>query len=370
MDAVPGNLATILIVDDTIDNIVLLSEILRHKYRIKIATSGEMALEIVSRDYRPDLILLDIMMPGMDGYEVCRRLKADPKSETIPLIFLTTKSDVSDEQMGLELGAEDYIAKPISPSIVLARIRNHLHLKNIRDFLRDKNEFLETEVARRTSEVRAIQDVLMVALGSLAETRDNETGNHIRRTQKYIRALAYRARDFPRFRRYLSEETIELLHKSAPLHDIGKVGIPDCILMKPGKLSAEEFEIMKTHTTIGGNAILAAERQLHVSTSFLHFSSEIALYHHERWDGSGYPKGLSGNEIPISALLMGIPDVYDALISKRVYKQAFSHEQALSMIREGSGTQFDPEVVEAFMDISLEFDRIAQSFNDHTEKTS
>jgi putative two-component system response regulator len=359
------DIPTILIVDDTPDNVALLSSVLRGIYRTKVALAGEKALELVNRDDAPDLILLDIMMPDLDGYEVCRRLKLEPRTADIPVIFLTAKSDALDEQKGLELGAVDYITKPLSPPIVLARIKTHLHLKSVRDFLRDKNEYLEEEISRRTREINTIQDVTMVAMGSLAETRDNETGNHIRRTQHYLRALAASLKDSPNFRKYLNDETIELLYKSAPLHDIGKVGIPDTILMKPGKLSFDEFEIMKTHTTLGRDAIIEAEKRLNSPNSFLRLAREIAWAHHEKWDGSGYPRALSGDDIPLAARLMGVPDVYDALISERVYKSAFSHERAVSIIGEGSGSHFDPDIVEAFLDISERFREIAQEYGDH-----
>ena len=265
------------------------------------------------------------------------------------MIFLTAKSDAVDEEKGLGLGAVDYITKPISPPIVMARIRTHLRLKNVSDFLKDKNTFLEAEVARRTREIGEIQDVTMIALGSLAETRDNETGNHIRRTQNYIKLLAEKMQEKPQFREQLSDETIELLYKSAPLHDIGKVGIPDSILKKPAKLSPEEFEVMKTHAALGRDAILAAEKRLGSPTSFLSLAREIAWSHHERWDGAGYPRGLSGEDIPFPGRLMAIPDVYDALISERVYKRAFTHEETVRIIKQGLGAQFDPEVGLAFM---------------------
>jgi putative two-component system response regulator len=355
---------TILIVDDTPDNIAMLSSLLNSTYRTKAATTGEKALQLAGSDNAPDLILLDIMMPGMDGYEVCRRLTQDPKTADIPVIFLTGRSDVEDEQKGLELGAVDYITKPFSPPIVVSRIRTHLQLKNVRDFLKDKSEFLEKEVTRRTREVSMIQDVTMVAMGSLAETRDNETGNHIRRSQYYVKVLADRMKDHPRFKEYLTLETIELLYKSAPLHDIGKVGIPDHILLKPGKLTPEEFDIMKTHTTLGRDAIMTAEKQLDSPTSFLRVAREIAWSHHEKWDGTGYPQGLSEDETPVSGRLMALADVYDALISKRVYKSAFTHEKAVSIIQEGSGNHFDPAIVEAFLDISDRFREIAQKYSD------
>jgi putative two-component system response regulator len=358
-------MSTILIVDDEPDNIALLSSALKGTFRTKVAITGGNALDLVLRGDAPDLILLDIMMPDMDGYEVCRRLKLDPKTTDIPVIFLTAKSDTQDEQQGLELGAVDYITKPLSLPIVLARINTHLHLKSVRDFLRDKNEYLENEIARRTREINIIQDVTMIAMGSLAETRDNETGNHIRRTQHYLRALATCLKASPDFKKYLNDETIELLYKSAPLHDIGKVGIPDTILLKPGKLSVEEFEIMKRHTTLGRDAIIEAEKRLDSPNSFLRMAREIAWSHHEKWDGSGYPRGLSGGTIPLAARLMSVPDVYDALISERVYKPAFPHEKAVSIIREGSGSHFDPAIVEVFLDISSRFREIALEFGDN-----
>ena len=355
---------TLLIVDDTPDNITLLSGLLKNRYRIKVATQGERALKIAAIDPSPDLILLDIIMPGMDGYEVCQRLKADPQTADIPVIFLTAKVQVEDEEKGLKLGAVDYITKPISPPVVLARVETHLTLKNARQFLQDRNAYLEEEVRRRTREVVAIQDVIIVAMASLAETRDNETGNHIRRTQHYVRALAKRLQTHPRFTQFLTDEAIELLFKSAPLHDIGKVGIPDRILLKPAQFTPEEFEVMKTHTTLGRDAILVAEQHLDLPHSFLRIAREIAYSHQEKWDGSGYPEGLSGDDIPISARLMAVADVYDALISQRIYKEAMPHEQAVAILREGRGTHFDPDVVDAFLEIAEEFRAIAARFVD------
>ena len=343
---------TILIVDDAPDNISLISSLLKGCCRTKVATEGESALRLAAADNKPDLILLDVMMPGMDGYEVCRRLKENPKTVDIPVIFLTAKSDVEDERRGLEQGAVDYITKPISPPIVMARVQTHIQLKNARDYLRDKSDFLEQEVRRRTVEITAIQNATMVAMGSLAETRDNETGYHIRRTQHYMRALATKMKEHPRLAGYLTPDTIDLLYKSAPLHDIGKVGIPDRILLKPGKLTPEEFEVMKTHTTLGRDAILAAERLLDSPTTFLRFAREIAWTHHERWDGKGYPQGLAGSSIPVPGRLMAVVDVYDALLSKRIYKPAFPQEAAVSTIRDGAGTQFDPDMIDGFLEIA------------------
>ncbi|NCA71276.1 MAG: two-component system response regulator, partial [Sphingobacteriia bacterium] len=319
MDLEPQRKATLMVVDDTPQNLALMSELLRETYRLTVANNGERALKLLQSQEPPDLILLDIMMPGMDGYEVLQRIKEDPRTSAIPVIFLTAKSDVEDEAHGLRLGAVDYITKPISPPIVLARVQTQLTLKAAADFLRDKAAYLEAEVARRTRQVEAIQDVTVLAMSSMAETRDNETGHHILRTQRYVRRLAESLRDHPRFHHLLTDDYIKQLFKSAPLHDIGKVGIPDHILLKPGRLTPEEFEIMKTHTTVGYESIARAERALGIELEFLTPAKEIALSHQEKWDGSGYPQGLAGEAIPLSARLMAVADVYDALISKRVY---------------------------------------------------
>jgi putative two-component system response regulator len=360
---------TILVIDDTTDNLLLMSGLLKNDYIVKAANSGQLGLKIASLDPQPDLILLDILMPVMDGYEVLRRLRAGEKTRDIPVIFLTAMADIEDEKTGLELGAVDYITKPISPPIVMARVATQLKIKAAADFLRDKNDYLEQEVARRTREVQVIQDVTINSMASLAETRDDQTGNHIRRTQFYLRFLAEKLRDHPRFARFLSKEHIDTLFKSAPLHDIGKVGIPDRILLKPGRLTAEEFEIMKTHTTLGKNTLVAAERTIGVSVEFLNVAKDIAFCHHEKWDGSGYPQGLAGDGIPVSARLMAIADVYDALISSRIYKSAMSHDEAVAIIGEGRGTHFDPDIAEAFLANHEGFLAIAKRFTDSDAPT-
>ncbi len=364
----PDTKQVVLIVDDTPDNITLLSALLKDTYKIKIATNGVKALHIASSQPNPDLILLDVMMPEMDGYETCRRLKANPVTAEIPIIFLTAKSQVSDEEMGLTLGAVDYISKPVSPPIVLARVATQLHLVRARNLLQDQNKHLESLVQDRTRKLAKMQDAIIMAMASLAETRDNETGNHIRRTQNYVAALARQLRHIPRFAHELTEENIELLYKSAPLHDIGKVGIPDNILLKPGKLDVEEFEIMKKHTTYGRETILSVERYLGESNEFLRFAREITYSHQEKWDGSGYPENLSGDAIPISARLMAVADVYDALISKRVYKPAFPHQEAIDIMRKGRGSHFDPDILDVFLRISDEFNEIAQRFKENDDE--
>ncbi|MBC3906465.1 MULTISPECIES: HD-GYP domain-containing protein [Undibacterium] len=354
----------ILIVDDTPDNISLLSGLLKDQYKIKIATNGLKALQIASSLPGPDLILLDVMMPEMDGYETCRRLKADIATSDIPIIFLTAKSQVQDEEMGLRLGAVDYISKPISPPIVLARVATQLNLVRARHLLQDQNKHLESLVQDRTRKLAKMQDAIIMAMASLAETRDNETGNHIRRTQNYVAALARKLKGHVRFSNDLTEENIELLFKSAPLHDIGKVGIPDNILLKPDKLTSEEFEVMKLHTVYGRETIISVEKYLGESNEFLRFAREITYSHQEKWDGSGYPENLAGDAIPLSARLMAVADVYDALISRRVYKPAFSHEEAIGIMRKGHGTHFDPDVLDAFLEITEEFRQIANQFKE------
>jgi putative two-component system response regulator len=243
-------------------------------------------------------------------------------------------------------------------------VKTQLTLKAAADFLRDKNAYLETEVGKRTKEVQVVQDVTIMAMASLAETRDNETGNHIRRTQNYVRALAAQLRKRPELAARLDDGMVEMLYKSAPLHDIGKVGIPDAILLKPGKLTPEEFEVMKTHTTLGRDAIAAAEKLIDAPSTFLRLAREIAHFHQEKWDGSGYPEGLAGEAIPFSARLMAIADVYDALISRRVYKAPFPHAKAVAIIGEGRGKHFDPAMVDDFLLVQEEFHAIAERFAD------
>lgn len=354
----------ILIVDDTPENITLINALLKDSYRTRVATNGERALKAAIQEPLPDLILLDIMMPDLSGYQVAEKLKLDPRTADIPIIFLTAMGAIEDEVRGLQAGAVDYITKPINPPIMLARVETQLKIKAAADFLRDRKAYLEQEVQRRTAEVMAIQDVTIQAMTSLAETRDNETGNHIRRTQHYVRLLAELLREHPRFRHVLSDDNILMLFKSAPLHDIGKIGIPDHILLKPGRLTPEEFDIMKGHTTLGRDAIQHAETQLGTSVGFLRLAKEIAYGHHEKWDGSGYPQGLRGDDIPLSARLMAVADVYDALISRRVYKQGMSHGQALDIMRQGRGTHFDPDICDAFLKEQEQFQAIAARFAD------
>lgn len=352
----------ILIVDDVPENLSVLGELLQPTYRVRAANSGARALQIANSPPPPDLILLDVMMPGMDGYQVLRELRDNATTRDIPVIFVTAMDGTDDEEKGLDLGAVDYITKPIRPAIVLARVRAQLELKRARDILSDHNAYLEQEVARCMAENQLIQEVSIHALAHLAETRDPETGNHLRRTQEYVRTLARGLKHHPRFSHYLDERTIGQLAQSAPLHDIGKVGIPDHILLKPGKLTPEEWAIMKTHAEIGAEAIAQAIADSARPVEFLQIAQEIARGHHEKWDGSGYPRGLAGDGIPISARLMALADVFDALICARVYKPPMPYEEAYSIIVSGSGTHFDPDVVDAFIREFDTFKRIADNY--------
>ena len=357
-----ANPPTILIGDDTPENLSVLGELLQPAYRVRAANSGRRALQIALGKPTPDLILLDVMMPEMDGYEVLAELRATPATRDIPVIFVTAMDGTEDEERGLDRGAVDYITKPIRPSIVLARVRTQLELKQARDILSDQNSYLEAEVVRRMGENQLIQEVSIHALARLAETRDPETGKHLRRTQEYVLTLARALRDNPRFTSYLDERTINALAQSAPLHDIGKVGIPDQILLKPGKLTPEEWEIMKTHAELGSNAIAQAEADAEKPVEFLAIAKLIARSHHEKWDGSGYPDALAGDAIPIAARLMALADVFDALTCKRVYKPAFTFDDAYRIIVDGRGSHFDPDIVDAFVREYPAFMSIAKAY--------
>lgn len=343
----------ILIVDDEVLNLSVLTDLFRGQYQILAAKDGEQALRRAAGTPRPDFILLDIMMPGMDGYEVCRRLKADPATRGIPVMFVSALDQVENETFGIELGAVDYLTKPISPPVARARVKAHLAAHR-------QAASLERLVAERTRALVATRDATISALATLAEARDNDTGDHIYRTQVYVRILAEELRGHARFRHFLTEENIDLLFKSAVLHDIGKVGIPDRILQKQGALTAEEYSVMKRHTVIGRDTLLVAEGMLDEQSNFLQFARETAYTHHERWDGRGYPQGLAGEQIPICGRLMALADVYDALVSRRVYKLAFRHEEAVRIILSERGRQFDPDVVDAFHAAQMRFREIAE----------
>ncbi len=364
------NDTTILIVDDEPIILATMSQILSPFYQVRAANSGHLALKIASMKPIPMLILLDITMPDMDGYSVLSKLKEAPLTQNIPVIFVTALEHIENESQGLALGAVDFITKPIIPEILLARVKTHITLKQAQDFLHNKNAYLEAEVTRRMEENQAIQNISIRALAHLAETRDPETGEHILRTQAYVQILAMHLQHHPRFSNTITDHYIGLLTKSAPLHDIGKVGIPDHILLKPGKLTNDEWVIMKTHAEIGAHAIEQAEKDIDKPVEFLSLAKQIAHWHHEKWDGSGYPDNLAGDDIPISARLMALADVFDALISKRIYKSQMPFDKARDIIIAEHSRHFDPDVTDAFQTCFSKFVDVALEHQAQSEEIS
>ncbi len=354
---------SILVIDDTPGNLSLLNQLLREHYRVRLANSGPRGLELAALA-PPDLILLDIMMPDMDGYQVFQRLQSDPATRRIPVIFLTAKVGAEDEERGLAMGAVDFIHKPIAPSVVLARVRTHLQIRHWQTFLEDKSAWLQQEVESRVSEVFRLQEATIRVMVSLAEFRDECTGNHIRRTQDYVRLLADYLSRQPRDAGFLTPEQIDRIAKASPLHDIGKIAIPDHILLKPGRHTPEEFAIMQTHSVKGESMLLRSLHEMGGDNAMLRFACQIARSHHERWDGGGYPDGLAGEAIPLAARLMAVADVYDALRSRRPYKKAFDHAEAVDIIVQGKGSHFDPLLVEAFLALQGVFSEIATKLAD------
>ncbi|MCB2186911.1 MAG: two-component system response regulator [Deltaproteobacteria bacterium] len=360
---------SVLVVDDTEENIDSLVAALGDIHEVSVAIDGESALAAVAEN-PPDLILLDIMMPGIDGYEVCRRLKTDPRYTKIPILFLTGLTEVDSKTKGFQLGAVDYITKPFEIVEVQARVRTHLALTLASRRQEQQNEILEAMVAERTEELALTQEVTIHSLATLCETRDNETGGHILRTQGVVEALARKLAEDPRFAPHLDSRTIDLLYKCAPLHDIGKVGVPDAILLKPGKLTEEEFQIMRNHCELGFRALEKAANLFRTGNlpDFLRHAQDIAYTHHEKWNGTGYPRRLRGEEIPLSGRIMAVADVYDALISKRVYKRPFNHRNAVEIITQHRGSHFDPDLVRAFLALREDFRSIALELADHEEE--
>jgi len=354
--------ATLLVVDDAPETLSVLTELLLPHYRVRVATSGLEGLRLANIEPRPDLILLDVMMPVMDGYAVLGQLRASEHTRDIPVVFLTALAEAEDIERGLKEGAADYITKPCSPIVVMARVQTQLQAKQARDWIKTQNTLLEAEVARRMAENDLTQRASIQALAHLAEIRDTDTGNHLLRTQGYVRQLALDLQQHPRFAATLSNPYIELLARSAPLHDIGKVGIPDHILLKRGELTGDEMAVMRTHAKLGSDALEMAEKDIETPLPFFVIAKEIAHWHHEKWDGSGYPDGLAGEAIPVAARLMALADVFDALISTRVYKPALSFELARDTILVARGQHFDPDVVDAFAGGFAQFVAIAQRY--------
>jgi putative two-component system response regulator len=360
----------ILIVDDCSMNLDILRELLGNQYELESAETGEECLEKVVQ-FSPDLILLDIMMPGIDGYETCQRIKQGPMGRFIQVIMVSGKASMAERLHGFEAGADDYVTKPFDHEELQARIKTQFRLRETQLELwqanariQQFNAELEQLVEQRTAEVTATRDVALFALAKLAESRDPETGEHLERMRNYSRILAEALRKKGPYTRQIDAQYVDDIFRTSPLHDVGKVGIPDQILLKPGRLTREEFEIMKQHTTIGGAALEKAAGQGPCG-SFLEMAVQIAWHHHERYDGSGYPRGLAGQDIPLSARIVALADVFDALTSRRVYKDAFSPEKAREMIEAEVGRHFDPAVVDAFVDRWDDF--LAVCYSSHTD---
>lgn len=350
------NKPRVLIVDDTPESINILLNALKDEFSVIAANNGQKAIERASKDPIPDIILLDVMMSEMDGYEVCKTLKSHNETKNIPIIFVTALGESKDELKGLQLGAVDFITKPINPTLVKTRVHNHLELKRHRDHLQEL-------VDERTLELKQSKEAAIEAMGIVAEHRDPETGDHIRRTKSYVRILAEKLAESPKYKDILTKDMIETLYFSAPLHDLGKVAISDSILLKPGPLTDDEFEIVKSHTTIGEHTISITQKMF-ADSKFLNIAKEIAGSHHEKWDGTGYPRELKGDAIPLSGRIMALADVYDALISRRTYKEPIIHSEVVKMIKDESGKYFDPNLVDAFLQIQNEFREISEEFID------
>jgi putative two-component system response regulator len=362
----PISQCNVLIVDDTKVNLEILVRALSDSYEVSVAMHGRSALELIAES-PPDLILLDIMMPDMDGYEVIRILKSNPATSHIPVIFLTALSQIKNKSLGFQLGAVDYIVKPFEIEEVQARVRTHLSLVLAQNELKNQNEILDAKVKERTQELILTQQATIESMAALAEYRDSETGGHINRIKNYIQVFAQHLSARPEYSEVFTAKYIELLTLSSPLHDIGKVGVRDHILLKPGKLSSEEFEEMKKHVVYGRNVIVTVEKKLG-SMSFLNIAKDIAYTHHEKWDGTGYMEGMQGTQIPMAGRIMAIVDVYDALISKRVYKMPYSHRQAIDTISRGRGKHFDPNLVDIFLELQEDIRQIALNFVESEEE--
>jgi len=337
---------TLLIVDDMPENIDVLRGILKENYKLKIATDGQKALKIAQSEQKPDVILLDIMMPGMDGYEVCRQLKENYSTADIPVIFVTAKGEVEDESHGFDVGAVDYITKPVSAPLVLRRVQTHLNLY-------DNKRLLDSQVRDQTRLINETRFQIIQRLGRAAEYKDNETGMHVMRMSHYSQQLALVAG--------MSEQDAELILNASPMHDIGKIGVADNILLKPGKLDRDEWNIIQQHPQIGADIIGEHDSIL------LKTAREIALTHHEKYNGKGYPNGLKGEEIPLMGRITAIADVFDALTTERPYKKAWSVDDALNLITKEAGEHFDPELVKKFLEITPDILKLKDKYAEQSE---
>jgi len=348
----------ILIVDDIDINRMILKEILQDDYKVIEASSGYEACKILFEyNIMPTAVLLDIIMPEIDGFQVLERIKGNEKTKNIPVLFITAADSDETESRGLKSGAADYVTKPFNHDVVRARVDNHINLARYR-------HRLEQLVARKAAEVTRTYEQTLEVLATIIEYRNLESGEHIRRTTLLTMVIVAKMLETEEFRTVLLSENIHSLVKASALHDIGKIGIADSILLKPGSLTPDEFDIIKTHTTIGKKIIESVSIDLPDHDMYLKYAGDICLNHHERWDGNGYPCGIKGAEIPLSARIISVVDVYDALVNPRCYKKAFSHEVSLKIIMEGRGTQFDPSIVDLLPEISDKLRNIEESHSD------
>jgi putative two-component system response regulator len=350
---------TILIVDSASENLMSMNDLLREHYTVRMAASGEGAFQKMDELPRPALVLLDESLPDMDGYAVLQEMRASFMTVDIPVLMLSSSAETFGGRRALEAGAADVLRKPVLPELLRARVATHIELTRLRNAGKDEPARLNRLVAERTREAVEVRDAAIMAIACLAEAGDTDTARHVRRTQRYFTALAREMRFHGNYRAELGDIDIALMAQAVPLHDIGKLRVPDAILNKPGRLTVDEFEIMKQHTVFGRDAIACVAQAIGGDSRFLRYAQEIAGSHQEKWNGSGYPEGLAGASIPLSARLMAVADVYDALISSRVYKPTFTHETAIELIRQGSGEHFDPAIVDALLAVEHEFRTIA-----------
>jgi len=352
-----GAKQTIILVDDNLTNLMIGENVLGDTYNVITLNSGIRLFPMLKR-ITPDLILLDIEMPEMDGYEVIERLKKEPETRDIPVIFLTSLHSDDTEYRGLSLGAIDYISKPFSPPLLLKRLESHLLMQSQKRELQFMNSNLELMVEEKSGTIIQLKNTLLSTMAELVEHRDEITGGHIERTRRYLKVLMDGMKKYDIYQEEMGLVDEDLVLQSSQLHDLGKISISDTILFKPGRLTDEEFEEIKKHTVFGGK-IISQIIQKTPDSDFLQYAKIFAETHHEKWDGSGYPKGLSGHEIPLFGRLMAIADVYDALATDRPYKTAFSHEESVRIIKEDSGKHFDPVLIDLFLKVTDEIERVA-----------
>ena len=354
--------ADIMVVDDTPANLRLLAGHLTARgYNVRAVPSGRLALASAQAD-PPDLVLLDINMPDMNGYEVCERLKADPRLSEIPVIFISALGEALDKVKAFSVGGVDYVTKPFQFEEVQARVETHLKIRRLKADLEEHNANLEELVMEQVDELTDAQMATILAMSALAESRDDDTGKHLERVQAYCRRLARRLGRLPEYALTIDAAFVNDICHASPLHDIGKVGIPDAVLLKPGKLTDEEFKVIQTHTTIGADTLRKVRRK-YPSNSFINMGIDIAQSHHEKWNGSGCPQGLAGEDIPLCARIMALADVYDAIRSKRCYKEAIPHARCCEIISSEAGAHFDPNVASAFLEIEGDFDEVSRELS-------